>query len=197
MASEYTPCAYHPKKVAVTTCERCKRAICLEDKRIIRTSSSSSSTTYVHEYCIICYASQMKNKTKSMVFASLLSLGIFSIVFIILINDNEISSADYAPYFLFTILFFFIFLAASKSIKKKALEAEKEANIFANSLENREVLSNSSSGASDVNAFDNFSTTNKGALSCFQCGGYLTLKDRFCPNCGDDTKEERQAFTHA
>ena len=33
------------------------------------------------------------------------------------------------------------------------------------------------------------------ALACFECGGFLSFKDKFCPNCGDSTAEELHAYS--
>jgi len=30
----------------------------------------------------------------------------------------------------------------------------------------------------------------KATISCYECGSYLTLQDKFCPNCGDSTHDE-------
>ena len=27
-------------------------------------------------------------------------------------------------------------------------------------------------------------------ISCYECGSYLTLEDKFCPSCGDSTHDE-------
>ena len=84
MNLEYTPCAYHPKKIAVANCHRCKRAIYLEDKRTLTQRSSSSSSSISYDFCIICYASQLQKRTKSLMHVPLVFIDIFILVFIML-----------------------------------------------------------------------------------------------------------------
>lgn len=84
-----TRCYYHPDKIAITTCERCHKPICLEDKRVYRQThyynnsvgndSFHSRSSYVttHDYCILCYASQKKSN----VTASIIG-GIVFIIFV-------------------------------------------------------------------------------------------------------------------
>ena len=59
------------------------------------------------------------------------------------------------------------------------------------SLSNKSAILTSSKGFRETSENENFASSVSSTLVCFQCGGYLDRKDKFCPNCGDDTKEER------
>ncbi|MHA1225797.1 MAG: hypothetical protein ACTSR2_04405 [Candidatus Hodarchaeales archaeon] len=66
MNLNYTPCAYHPDKVAATKCERCNRPICLEDKRIYEESRyrriGKHRRRYVVLMIIVSYVMQLNWK---------------------------------------------------------------------------------------------------------------------------------------
>jgi hypothetical protein len=85
--------------------------------------------------------------------------------------------------------------------KKKAKQAEFEANSFRSSLNNpsspytfqkftRDGFD--SPRQSDVFPSSNFSTSDAFSLVCYECGSGITVDDKFCSNCGDSTKQEIQ-----
>ncbi len=193
MASEYTPCAYHPKKIAVTTCTRCKRAICLEDKRVFTTGGSTNYHSY--DYCVICYATRLKSNSQFITIGAIIALVIPLLIIISMAFDGtSISSSDILPFVLFIGIFFFAFFLNYTISKNKASKAEQDANDFISKLDDKSILVPSTDGVSqDFVQNSSFSSYKNHQLICFECGAYITRKDKFCPNCGDSTKDELKA----
>jgi rubrerythrin len=107
--------------------------------------------------------------------------------------DGTVLVADDLIFFaLFDIIFFAIFIFGYKSTKKRAFEVEQEAEQFKNSLNSSLLFTSSKGVIAEPNAEITYTKFTKPVLVCFECGGYITKQDKFCPNCGDDTKEEFQ-----
>ena len=152
MSLEHTPCSYHPNKVAVTICERCRRPICLEDKRVYRRSHSSGSSNYrrsyytSHDYCVLCNSSQLSTDAKwsPMIFICfipfiLVFVGMFSFIPF----GSDFGSFDIGFFGFFPLIFigfiaFFVLMMfiSINQTKNRAKNAEMEANSFRNNMNN-------------------------------------------------------------
>ncbi|MFW9930987.1 MAG: hypothetical protein ACFFD1_16480 [Candidatus Thorarchaeota archaeon] len=218
MNLKYTPCTYHPNNAAVTICERCRRPICLEDKRIYRRAhtrgTGESSYTYYtqHDYCVLCNASQLSHDAKwsPLTLVCLIPfLLIFFLAFIPLYGTFNQSGTFFSlfPTFFIGILVFILIIMMGSILSKrnKAKEAELEAIRFRHSLDQRtspmdykrynstESKKFSSEPSYDSSQFS-IDRSEPFTMVCFECGNRLSLQDKFCSNCGDSTKEELEKY---
>ena len=95
---------------------------------------------------------------------------------------------------LIVIIYIIIIFITSKS---KVVRFEKEANDFMNSLPDKSILFNSSKGiknSSNLSRQNTLTIKDPEHLVCFECGEHLLIKDKFCPNCGNDTLNELRDF---
>lgn len=211
MYSNNTFCQYHPNKLAVTVCERCRRPICLEDKRIYRKRHTRHYGKYsrfyytTHDYCVLCNASQLRRDASSIRFFLIpLVFGLFIFIFFIGSLGSVSSTGPFVIFLIVTFLIVIFIAVATITARKKADEAEEDAFRFRSLMSNNDsLINNSSFNDSEYNAWkDNsnksvfnqsesqISSSEVNTISCFRCGGKIDLKDRFCQNCGDSTKEE-------
>lgn len=216
MGLNFTACHYHPDRVAVTVCERCRRPICLEDKRIYRKKHSRGAGDDVsyyytqHDYCILCNASQLRSDAKPT--GILIAIPIILFFFIIL-PSPVMAIGFFNPFFLmFGGFVIIVALAAGGSIisaRAKAQNAENEAFQFKSSLYSGSDVSSRPSFEYHKNTpvpelyedkyyqqtvKDVKKTSNMFSIVCFECGTQLSLNDKFCPNCGDSTHDELVNF---
>ena len=168
-----TKCYYHPEKYAVTTCVTCKKDICRDD-RIISTSRSSSK-----EYCIICYASYLKN----MVLTTNIIIPNFLLVYshaFIRINQANVRTNPSSSFAIQSIIvlapIYLVFVAIcviitvyyyskSKTATKNASEFEQSLTITKKNIQENKTV------------------------KCFKCASLLTPEDEFCSNCGMEIKK--------
>ena len=195
--TDQSMCNYHPNRPAVDKCERCNRLICVEDKMVYRDAryrSHNYQYRYRYEtpytFCPVCYYEVIKqqNVGGGVVFAKLFSicfLSIFILIFIsvfgFIFTIPEISDLPSGFNIFFTIfpLFFIaipglIILGLVISLirsPRRASEATQEQEVF----------------LSQANTSVPFERNN---IVCNQCGALLQRSDRFCPTCGDSTKDE-------
>ena len=212
MSYNYTQCHYHPDRMAVTVCERCRRPICLEDKRNYRkkhtgnTGQNAYSYYTNHDYCILCNASQLRSDASPLSFLIFLP---FIIIFFFIFGGLAgfiLGSGSFGSIFFLFILIMILFGVGSfLSARTKAEAAENDAMIFKSNLY-------SHSDSSSRPAFNYYKNNplpdsyediygikaeqeikndpNLFSIVCFECGAHIDLQDKFCPNCGDSTKEE-------
>jgi hypothetical protein len=203
---------YHPDTEAIAVCERCRRPICLSDKRIFRKSHSSwgnNGDTYYtsHDYCIICNSAQLSSQAKYSLLI-LFCVGPFILFFILTFISMWTStpSSNDGIFTLMPIFFIGIPLLMLGGIiytiikaKNMATAAETEALNFKSSLGSNilpftyQKFNGSSFDTpqkSNAFSFDSPSTSKSFFLVCFECGTKITIEDKFCPNCGDATKDE-------
>jgi hypothetical protein len=182
-------CSYHPNQVSKLTCERCNRPIYEADKRIYRqinfNADDSSYYTY-HDYCLLCKASQLKSDN----LRSAIILGVIGIIFVIIAIRFEfpINMLIFGFMAIGGLAFYFYRI-------QPAMRSESEAINFKNSIieENPELNATRIFGFSKnfhPEIIDRFSNKEYHALSCYQCGNIIAPSDKFCPHCGDSTKEE-------
>ena len=212
MGLNYTACHYHPDRVAVTVYERCRRPICLEDKRIYRKKHSrgvGDNVSYYytqHDYCILCNASQLRLDANP---AGILIAIPIILFFFIMIPSSFMDIGFFNPILLMFGGFIIIFaLAAGGSIisaRTRAQNAENEAYQFKSSLYSSSDFSSKPSFEYHKNSpvpesyedkyyQQSFKDVKKSSdvfsIVCFECGAQLSLNDKFCPNCGDSTHDE-------
>ena len=189
MSFESNPCIYHPTKVAVGTCFRCNRDICLEDRKTHTTGSATTRVT--REYCLICFAPRAKLDSKHALIFPLTFSASFLIICLFIFFEENFPLND----FIYILLFEFIFVYASlfyhKSYRKKAIIAQSEADSFIQSLPDKNVLT---ATKNDMNLELDQSNSSEFSINCFDCGSIINTNDRFCPNCGEDTKDEIKEF---
>ena len=212
MNLNYTACHYHPDRVAVTVCERCRRPICLEDKRIYRKRHTSHSGNYsrsyytTHEYCILCNASQLKSDANPLAFLIFIP---FLLIFFFIFGGTAgfvLGSGGVFSIFVIFFLFFIIIMVGSNlSARGKAQEAENEAMLFKSGLYSK----SDNTSQPSFNYHKNYQTSpiyddpyqNKSkkeikkspdlfSVVCFECGANINLNDKYCQNCGDSTHDE-------
>ncbi len=203
-------CFYHPDVVANTTCERCHRPICLNDVRTYQRRRSTHFDDDTHYYyekytlCPLCYADWIERDNS--IVAQVLQLGIvaFAVVFMFFalgMFGTFLSMGGFGgmagifgflplvfiavPLIIIAVVLYNVFIASPRRVR----EARAQKELFLASLGSQpstsammnqgEIVSSSSIGAS---------------LTCFECGAPLAITDKFCPNCGDPTTEERASL---
>ncbi len=236
-----TKCYYHRDKIAIATCERCHRPICLEDKRVYhkthRYSDSRYETTRV--YCTVCYGSQKEQDSAYAVIGGIIAIVV--IIFGLLAfgsmassmptvnsnnynnnmyvpseftmsgttyycNNNGIctpststtpvasSSASSNPVFIILLITVFIILAIGAIIyvRSQTTEHVKEATSLKRQSELINTKKLDSIGSNILYSVKPLSQKKKelARLQCYECGTELSSDDKYCPNCGDDTKQE-------
>lgn len=210
MVMSASRCSYHPEKVAVTTCRRCKRAICLEDKRMYQRThykvnvggeilvgnnplyDNVKSYKTTNDYCILCYASQKKSKVSGTIAGLVIIIILMIFVFILStfsLQGNFPDGISFNPgslpaaYYLIAILIILLVIGEIIKEKLQANKAIDEAVAFKKSLNQNSNYDTSKFDASQKKTFIS-------QISCFECGSMLDVTDMFCPNCGNDTKDE-------
>ena len=193
MTLNYTSCFYHPDKVAVTVCERCRRPICLEDKHSSNYSSQyirrTSGLSYLaRDYCKPCYDS-MINTSISATPIKFAILGFILFFFMIIGIFSVISFGEPLPFififfFIFFGLFIFVFLIGLYSTGSLSNKSTRNA-VFNNNQQN---FGNYTPEKNTKQAI--LESQKNITISCYECGSYLTLEDKFCPSCGDSTHDE-------
>lgn len=188
MNLSFTPCFYHPDRVATTTCDRCRRPICLEDNRKDYSRSRYGSRIY----CPVCYDSlnqfspninPLRIIIPFFVLAGLFIFGIFSLVF------NATSDSFIPDFFVFFfgsffLMAFFIFWVVFSAFKPKRSIGKKSFNLYGTKNYSSQLYSKNT----------DLSFSDYEDLHCYQCGSPISLKDKYCLNCGDPTKEEIDAY---
>ena len=187
MTIDLGPCSFHKERPAITGCTSCHRLLCSEDRKSIPTYRNR-----VQDYCPICYASVLKTKPFGFIFSIIVSFILFPLV--IFTTQDVISQEFYILFFFGTVLV--LLRLAYMSISNNS-RAQKEAKYFMNSLPTKLTLLKSTKGTQEPPKFNNeteFTIKDSKHLVCFQCGTDLLMTDKFCPICGDSTKDELQAL---
>lgn len=162
--SEHT-CEFHPKRIAFSVCERCKRSICLEDKRILKNKFLGLDNISYHSYCPICNYIQEKKASLVWLYTGLLFVG-YLIVATYLWQDPLLNFISVV-----FLIFFILTLKNSVSfyLNLKDLRAELNSFILKNNLE---ILSE------------------KNEITCFKCGTVISNNYNYCLQCGFKTSNE-------
>ncbi len=200
--SRYVPCAYHPNVMASNICERCRRPICSSDVRIYTKwrGRRHHRVKIYRRYCVPCNAAVLQHDA---------SLEAQFPGIVILIIGTFIAFAIHPLFALIVIVFGFFSYYSQKS---KADRAMAEVTAFQQSTAtsrrttnpktpiitaSRPQVTASPAVQSTVPLTSNSedaTTPGEFAMVCFECGEKLLLTDKFCPNCGDSTQEELQAY---
>jgi hypothetical protein len=127
----------------------------------------------------------------------------FAFIPIFLIGDfgGDLGFFGFFPLFFIGIFVFIIIIlfGSVSQTKKKAKQAEFQANSFRNSLNNpsspytfQKYTGDGFDSPRQSDVFPSSNETFSGAFSlvCYECGSSITVNDKFCPNCGDSTKQE-------
>ncbi len=208
MVSQVT-CYYHPEVVATDKCDRCRRPICLNDvmkyEKRYRTGSGTShhhhhSYSVIYTYCPLCYADVVEKEYS--IAANIFKLGVAVFAFFFILIFFNIFGTFFSGFGgVFPFMFFFpvifmlvpiiiiliiVYDVAVVGPRKLKVAQQTRANFLRS-------LNRSSSIAVEKEPL----TINQQSISnlvCFECGAPLEPTDKFCPNCGDPTDEERQTL---
>lgn len=215
MYANSTNCHYHPSKMAITICERCRRPICLDDKRIYNKRHTKhygkfTKTYYTqHDYCVLCNASQLRRDASSL--GLVIFLPIIFIFFIIIISFGFKSAGGSIIIMGMLLLMALIFSFSYINAQKKAKAAEIDAYNFKMTLQGNPSNYDTPSyyqnrSNTRQSSFDNtymkhrrnqISKENLFDISCYECGARINIDDKYCQNCGDSTKEELESYYRA
>lgn len=224
MSVPFTPCFYHPEKAAITVCERCRRPICLEDKRIFKDEETKHSYFYFYyglfnsktivkrfDLCVLCNGTMLKLKANSSK-DSLKFLPFIGLLFLIAIFALTRSTNNLIWVVLTVILLIIVSLgiiapviinlASERDAKIDVLTLLMNAHIQTGSTTRvgSAVNANNISLNSSSNPVKKINNLTKSldafSLQCYECGSQLTLQDKFSQNCGNTTHEELIDFYH-
>ena len=163
MTVDLGSCSFHTDISASTSCSRCHRLLCPEDRKNFNFNMGSGVEE--QDFCPICYFSALKDLFKFVWFSLLLSLLFLplSIYFSYVQRGPEYS------------------------------RVKKEVNIFLNLFDNKSILFTSSNGIPEPPYIDQearFTVNDAKHLICFECGSDLSKSPRYCPNCSGRTTNE-------
>ena len=163
------------------------------------------STLYnSQDYCFLCYNSQLKNLNafnplKIIIpFFLMFFLMIFGIFFLVGLNNSFIVGF-FAIFFGFSFMIIFFAFA----IVNMTMKAQKRKTTYNNVTEPVTGINSFKEMTSKKEVVYDYESTSKkdilraqqnATISCFECGTYLNLEDKFCPSCGDSTKEELEKY---
>lgn len=187
-------CHFHADSSAVGICERCRRAFCVLDRRIYRKRRSSGAGEHRHtwtetyEYCLLCYTDAKISEQ--------VGVGAYTgKIFIILFGIGWIMMTQYMGSFMpalsymgiigVLIIAFSVILFITGPMKANRFKEQREH--FLQSLNYNEGITRISSKSRGY-AGDSLQ------IHCMQCGEPIDLKDKFCKNCGDTTKDEKEVI---
>ena len=211
MSVPFTPCFYHPEKAAITVCERCRRPICLADKRIFKEEENKHSYFYFYyglfnsrtivkrfDLCVLCNGTMLKLKANSSK-DSLKFLPFIGLLFLIAI----FSLIEYSNNLIWVVLTVILCIIVCLGIIAPViinLASERDAKIdVLTVLMNSHIQPNKKTRvvpSIDFVKMKNNLTKSQDvfSLQCYECGSQLTLQDKFCQNCGNTTHEELMNF---
>lgn len=209
-----TLCHYHPDKVAVTVCERCRRPICLTDKRIYEEKKSSWLYTYygffksrysykTYDYCPVCYALKLNNISKSTDY-SIIWIPIIAFVFLfILIAVKDPFSQSLLGIVIIFVVGTILSLGIIASIFNARVDAKTASHEAIDFLiqTNQNIQSGPHTQINTRTLTEHIIKSTKASwldgkfnLNCYECGEHLKLEDKYCPICGDSTHDELVDF---
>ncbi len=215
--SYHFSCAYHGNIPASVVCERCRKPICDSDVRmyIKTTKRGKYRRRELRRYCILCNAAVLQSDAS-------LAQNIPPLVVLVIIA--YIVAAYFHPIIALIIIVIAIFAYNDKKKKanRAAAEATRFQRMLpphrlaatntrplsmmqqSPSSTTRLPTSSTTMHSSRATTVSTMTTTPKihskspsskrFVIVCFECGEKLLLTDRFCPNCGDSTQEELQAY---
>lgn len=185
-------CHYHRNRIAFAICERCRRPICLEDKRILIKDYSyfEHNNSNYHSYCLICFGVQLEKTTITYEYL-IIEIFSFLIIFILGIDLTNI----FVPIFIITVFFAYnsnkrIQLARSDIYQfKMHLYTSKDTII--NPSFNFPKYANAGKENSSTNILKALKVTNVlYSIVCYECGNQIQSKFDFCSNCGYRSPDE-------
>ena len=199
-------CYFHPEVDAVDTCERCHKLICLADKRTYTYQSSGlgsrgryyNSYAVKYTYCPPCYFEAFQtgveryNRMRKVI---LPFMAVFIIPFILVplfmitsfMNSPFGNNGGFSGVFLFfPIIFIVIVLIIFVGIfKSQTFMGNKIKEEYGSMREDKANFY-----GEKISSNSDYHQNPQEKLHCYKCGTYITKKDKFCPECGDSTKEE-------
>lgn len=205
MTLKHTPCFYHPDRIAISVCSRCRRPICLDDKNIYdynnRFNGPTMGTSYnPRDYCPACYSSLVNTKLSTapmivvLIFFSSFFFFVFGIFSLAGITESSPFVVNSLLIFFAIVLFLSVFIFIVIEIMSKSTNQKIRVNkdhINEINYQERKLERFNENDFEDQLSKKSIQGAQKNTIvSCYQCGSYLTLNDKFCPICGDSTKEE-------
>lgn len=159
-----SPCFYHPTKDSSTTCFRCNRPICEDDKMLY--DDNTYDYGMIRDSCIPCFTvlTEKDSESKFSMYIAYFFLAIWIIITTII----------FWPLLIISFLIYYFIYKTRKDKVKAAEEAKMKFDNFLESLE-PEKLKN---------------VSNIYIINCFTCGKLLDPSDIYCRVCGDPMDEE-------
>ena len=203
MSLQYTPCYYHPDRVATTTCDNCQKPICLEDNRKI----TNRSVYGPRIYCPTCFATPdptisgvnvLKVIVPIFIIIGIYMVGLFSIINSPVDNNFLPNLFALIAFFMIALFLYIYYVSRIASKPKRNTKTpdtstqhdnsdlllrvkEKEEYRKAKELEKMKFIKTREEMKQKKYQFD---------LHCNRCGAKTTQEDIFCPDCGGRLTEE-------
>ena len=207
-------CFYHPNRTAIAKCEQCGKKICLDCKSVYHSThhngigDSSSSYHIQKELCVTCHKVQLEKDANSSKYGGIIFACVACVMFLIFLGGVSSMGGGFGgfggePLAIFT-AFFVIFIiiavivgfaSGSKNQEKAKNLGQKIKKIYPNKKIIKKKLSISERSIEHQKMESTGSQTNSQVIFCQQCGNKMDYDAKFCPNCGDTTKDEHQLIS--
>lgn len=204
MPDQRVQCHYHPNRLALAVCERCKRPICLEDKNVIQQKypNTSKISSHMKSYCTICYSIEIEKETYTyQYFVIVFFFFIASLVFTLFFKYAGISLPANTDFYIISIFIPITVMALyigyinyikvniakdeSKLLKFKSFSGKYESNQpgfdFDKNSEVKKPTSNEDSLPKKLK---------ETSIICYECGAIIKRNANYCIHCGCETKDE-------
>lgn len=157
-------CFYHPTKDSSTTCFRCNKPICDNDKMLY--DDNTYDYGMIRDACIPCFAvlTEKDSEGKFSLFVAYFFLAIWIIVTTII----------FWPLLIISFLIYYFIHNQRKQKVKAAEDSKIKFNQFLDTLEPEKMKT----------------VSNIYTISCFKCDNLLDPSDIYCRVCGDPMDEE-------
>ena len=188
MTVDLGSCSFHTDISASTSCSRCHRLLCPEDRKNFNFNMGSGVEE--QDFCPICYVSALKDLFKFVWFSLLLSLLFLPLSIYFFLVDNVVLAVFFG---LFSLLGLAYTILSYVQRGPEYSRVKKEVNIFLNLFDNKSILFTSSNGIPEPPYIDQearFTVNDAKHLICFECGSDLSKSPRYCPNCSGRTTNE-------
>lgn len=181
MAIDLERCSFHKDRPSISTCTQCHRFICSEDRKTLKNRNPASQETIELDFCLICYVAKVKDNLYGQVVI------VVAVVFFAL-------AMLFTPYGVLSIivsliLLILVIIPLKLLFKQKAelSKVKKEKKGLLNSIHNNSEVYTSTMREQESLELDDeadFTSQEPKHLVCYQCGEFLSVDDKYCPNCG-------------
>ena len=159
MSDQVNYCFYHPSRQTNSTCFRCNRNICDDDKMLYDDNTFDYGT--IRDACIPCFA-VLTEKDAESIFSTVVAY-FFLLVWAIL------TTIIFWPLLVLSVgIFYFIYNSRRQKVKLN-LDSKNKLKSFLETLD-----------PDQRSAFKSIYT-----ITCAKCGSMLETSDIYCRTCGD------------